>query len=246
MLLNFDIWLSSPKRFLISSWALIWLDSACALWTGHSQEKSQVDRALSQFNPLISGIASPPASACLIFTPVCCTVGASAHRVRVLSLQLFSHKFFETPKPSLASGPYSVILGMVSRCLQSPGAWDLANSPREMFVQDGRITSVQFSFPTDFGPSSPDCLDDPESSVIFSDPWDMHSLLGLYALNSNLQMSSEREASLSLLSSLLPPPGDDLGCLGCIWCLQTAVSLTFYPALMTIICGSVGLAQHIL
>lgn len=33
---KFDIWLSSPVRFLISSWALIWLDSACALLTGHS------------------------------------------------------------------------------------------------------------------------------------------------------------------------------------------------------------------
>ena len=126
--------------------------------------------ALSQFSPLISGMAAPPAAACLIFTPVCCTIGASARRVRVLSPQLFSPKFSETPKPCLASEPCSVALGMVSRCLQSPGAWDLANSPREMFVQDGGITPVQFYFPTDFGPSSPDCLDDPELSVIFSDP----------------------------------------------------------------------------
>lgn len=160
-------------------------------WT-FSQGKSQVAGAHRQFNPLISGIAAPPTSACLIFTPVCCTVGASAHRVRVLSPHLFPPKFFETPKPCLASEPCSVALGMVSRCLQSPGAWDLANSPREMFVQDGRITSVQFSFPIDFGPSSPDCLDDPELSVIFSDPWDMHSLLGLCALNSKSHTSPER------------------------------------------------------
>lgn len=129
-------------------------------------------------------------------------------------LQFFLPSSVRLQSPPWLQSPVhgcSAALCMVSRLYDHVrfGVWQIPQG-KHLFKMVGS-PSMKFSFLTDLGPSSPDCLDDPEFPLIFSDPRDAALCLDSMTQAATYKHPQRRKPPLT--SSVPSSWEHDLGCL---------------------------------